>query len=108
MKKEHKIQELRTRDEALQEIKTRPELYKEYCQWPEQFRNEFLEFMMGVRGVKMTYDPFFKHIFNPEVYPERLSELLSLIGKCGDSKNRISISRATCNMLFLRYGHAAI
>ena len=79
MKKEHKIQELRTRDEALQEIKTRPELYKEYCQWPEQFRNEFLEFMMGVRGVKMTYDPFFKHIFNPEVYPERLSELLSLI-----------------------------
>lgn len=79
MKKEQKIQELRTRDEALQEIKTRPELYKEYCQWPEQFRNEFLEFMMGVRGVKMTYDPFFKHIFNPEVYPERLSELLSLI-----------------------------
>lgn len=79
MKKEHKMQELRTRDEALQEIKTRPELYKEYCQWPEQFRNEFLEFMMGVRGVKMTYDPFFKHIFNPEVYPERLSELLSLI-----------------------------
>ena len=79
MKKEHKIQELRTRDEVFQEIKTRPELYKEYCQWPEQFRNEFLEFMMGVRGVKMTYDPFFKHIFNPEVHPERLSELLSLI-----------------------------
>lgn len=79
MKKENKLQMLRTKDEALEEIKIRPELYKEYCQWPKQFRNEFLEFMMGVRGVKMTYDPFFKHIFNPEVYPERLSDLLSLI-----------------------------
>ena len=79
MKRENKLQMLRTRDEALEEIKIRPELYKEYCQWPEQFRNKFLEFMMGVRGVKMTYDPFFKHIFNPEVYPERLSDLLSLI-----------------------------
>jgi len=79
MKKENKLQILRTKNEALEEIKIRPELYKEYCQWPEPFRNEFLEFMMGVRGVKMTYDPFFKHIFNPEVYPERLSDLLSLI-----------------------------
>ena len=73
------LTELRTRDEALAEIKTDIELYKEYCKWPEKFRNEFLEFMMGVRGAKMTYDPFFKHIFNPEVHPERLSELLSLI-----------------------------
>ena len=73
------LTELRTRDEALAEIKADLELYKEYCRWPEKFRNEFLEFMMGVRGAKMTYDPFFKHIFNPEVHPERLSELLSLI-----------------------------
>ena len=73
------LTELRTRDEALAEIKADLNLYKEYYKWPEKFRNEFLEFMMGVRGVKMTYDPFFKHIFNPEVHPERLSELLSLI-----------------------------
>ena len=73
------LTELRTRDEALAEIKADLGLYREYCKWPEKFRNEFLDFMMGVRGAKMTYDPFFKHIFNPEVYPERLSELLSLI-----------------------------
>ncbi len=63
MKKESKLQELRTHDEVLSEIKAEPKLYQEYCQWPEQYRNEFLEFMMGVRGVKMTYDPFFKHSF---------------------------------------------
>ena len=79
MNKENKSQDLRTRDEALNEIKLDAKLYHEYCQWPEKFRDEFLEFMMGVRGVKMTYDPFFKHIFNPETHPERLSEFLSLI-----------------------------
>lgn len=79
MNKENKSQDLRTRDEALNEIKLDAKLYHEYCQWQERFRDEFLEFMMGVRGVKMTYDPFFKHIFNPETHPERLSEFLSLI-----------------------------
>ena len=79
MNKETHTKKLRTREEVLNELKLNMELYNEYCQWPEAYRNEFLEFMMGVRGLKMTYDPFFKHIFNPEVHPERLSELLSLI-----------------------------
>lgn len=67
------------RNEVLKTIKEEPKMYQEFCQWPEKYQNEFLEFMIGVRGVKMTYDPFFKHIFNPEIHPERLSELLSLI-----------------------------
>ena len=29
--------------------------------------------------MKITYDPFFKFIFNPSIHPERLSEVLSLI-----------------------------
>ena len=68
-----------TKEDVIKRLKAKPTLYQEYCQWPEAFRNEFMDFMMGVRGVKMTYDPFFKHIFNPEIHPERLSELLSLI-----------------------------
>ncbi len=79
MNKEKYTHALRTRKEVLNELKQNVELYNEYCQWPEEYRNEFLEFMMGIRGLKMTYDPFFKYIFNPEVHPERLSEFLSLI-----------------------------
>lgn len=79
MENERNILKLRMKEEVLAEIKANLGLYNEYCQWPEKFRNEFLEFMMGVRGVKMTYDPFFKYIFNPEIHPTRLSELLSLI-----------------------------
>ena len=34
---------------------------------------------MGSRGARVTYDPFFKFVFNPERNPDRLSELLSLV-----------------------------
>lgn len=34
---------------------------------------------MGVRGVKMTYDSFFKYIFDAEVHPERLGDFLSAV-----------------------------
>jgi len=34
---------------------------------------------MGNRGLKITYDPFFKYIFNPTLKSGRLAELLSLI-----------------------------
>lgn len=33
----------------------------------------------GVRGVKTTYDAFFKEYMNPEYSPERLSDFLSLV-----------------------------
>ncbi|MEY8429423.1 hypothetical protein AALC75_02695 [Lachnospiraceae bacterium 48-42] len=45
----------------------------------DEFRERFVEFCMGIQGVKMTYDPFFKKIFHAEIYPERLSKFLSEI-----------------------------
>lgn len=39
----------------------------------------FLDFCVGERGLKVTYDPFFKHIFHPEARPGRLDRLLSCI-----------------------------
>ena len=71
--------DMKTRDEVLKEIK---EDFKTYCTFLEmkpEFREQFLEFCMGVRGVKMAYDPFFKHIFDAELHPERLSDLLTQI-----------------------------
>ena len=44
---------------------------------PEQ--EAFLGFCMGERGLKVTYDPFFKHIFHPVARPGRLNRLLSCI-----------------------------
>lgn len=44
-----------------------------------QEQEALLGFCMGNRGLKITYDPFFKHIFGPETHPGRLDMFLSSI-----------------------------
>ena len=46
---------------------------------PEQ--EAFLEFCMGNRGLKATYDPFFQNLFDPVNHPGRLDRFLSRIMK---------------------------
>lgn len=70
---------LKTREEVLQEIKGDFATYCTYLEMKPEFREQFMEFCMGIRGVKMCYDPFFKHIFDVKLYPERLSDFLSQI-----------------------------
>lgn len=71
--------DLKTREEVLMEIKADFNTYCTFLEMKPEFREQFLEFCMGVRGVKMVYDPFFKHIFDAEIHPERLSGLLTQI-----------------------------
>lgn len=70
---------LRTREKILVDIKNRKELREIYSHWKDYEQEEFLDFCTGVKGIKMTYDTFFKEIFNPELSPERLSDFLSEI-----------------------------
>lgn len=44
-----------------------------------EYQKELLEFCMGKRGLRITYDPVFKEVMNPVVYPERLESFLSAI-----------------------------
>lgn len=69
----------RTEDECLTELKQYPELYWTYKNWPDDWKKRFMEFMEGKKSLPLTYDPFFKKIFNPDIYPERLSQLISSI-----------------------------
>ena len=71
--------EEKSREEVMQEICNNSEVYLTFLNMPEVFREQFLQFCMGVRGMKMTYDTFFKHVFDAEVHPERLSRMLSQI-----------------------------
>ncbi|MDY3022022.1 MAG: PD-(D/E)XK nuclease family transposase [Oliverpabstia sp.] len=70
---------IRTQEEILTEIKDNEKLRNTFCKWCEEEQQEFLDFCTGVRGIKMLYDSFSKEILNPELYPERLNELLSLL-----------------------------
>lgn len=72
---------IREREEVLAEIHSNSQLSQIYYGWSEEGQKEFLDFCTGVKGVKLLYDGFFKEIFNPDVTPERLENLLSLILK---------------------------
>ena len=73
---------LRTRAELLEIIHQSPKLQAEFLSWEVSQQQEFLDFCTGVRGIKTSYDPFFKEIFNPEYDPEPLENLISsIIGK---------------------------
>ena len=70
---------IRTKEEVLNDINCNPVLKQQYKCWEEDEKGEFLNFCTGVKGVKMTYDTFFKEIFNAELDKEPLSDLLSEI-----------------------------
>lgn len=65
-----------TREEVLHRLKDYPEAYKEFRKLSKEFQEEFVAYSMGVKGVKMTYDPFFKTIFDPDKYKRRLEDFL--------------------------------
>ncbi|MBR2401344.1 MAG: PD-(D/E)XK nuclease family transposase [Lachnospiraceae bacterium] len=83
---------LHNRNELLQQIQQTPKLHQQFNSWEEDFRNEFLDFCTGAKGVKILYDPFFKEIMNVEYAPERLEAFLSVI-----LKRKVKIVRALPN-----------
>ncbi len=70
---------LKNREEVLKEIQSKEDLKKMYEEWEEEERQRFLDVCSGARGMRILCDPIFKEIMNPEVAPERLEELLSLL-----------------------------
>ena len=72
---------IREREEVLEDIKKNPRLKEIFDGWKEEYQEAFLDICSGMRGVKLLYDQFFKAILNPDISPERLEELISLIHK---------------------------
>lgn len=91
---------IRDRREVLEEIRSREDLERLFESWRERYQKEFLDYCTGVKGVKLLYDHFFKAVMNPEIMPERLEELLSLI--IGEKLLAIRISRRSIRLFCLR------
>lgn len=73
--------QLRERQQVLDDIEAKENLKTLYESWKKEDQMYFLDICTGARGVKMLYDSFFKEIFDPDVRPERLENLLSLLLK---------------------------
>ena len=73
--------EPRLRENVLNQLYQDASAYADFQKLLPQDQEAFLEFCMGNRGLKITFDPFFQHIFNSDPHPERLNRLLSAILK---------------------------
>lgn len=80
------------REEVLKMLKRDPVVYARFLELTEEFQEDLIAFCMGNKGLKVTWDPVFKEIFNPEVHAERLSELLSAI-----LKHKVEVKRGLPN-----------
>ena len=67
---------IREREEVLNQIYQNKSLKMIFESWEERQQNIFLDICTGMRGVKILYDSFFKTIFDPLKYPDRLDQLL--------------------------------
>ena len=68
-----------TSEQAVNLLKNSPLLYGSYQSLNAEWRQRFLDFCQGKKSLPLTYDPFFKRIFHPDVHPDRLSRLVSSI-----------------------------
>ena len=66
-------------DEAVRLLKKTPALYSTYQGLDDGWRQRFLDFCVGKKSLPLTYDPFFKRMFHPDVHPDRLSGFVSSI-----------------------------
>ena len=69
----------KAREEVLRMLEQNPVAYSRFLELTEAFQEDMIAFCMGNKGLKIVWDPFFKEIFNPEVFKDRLSDLLSAI-----------------------------
>ena len=70
---------IRKKDDFLKDLQKDVNTFSKYLDLNNEWRNRFEDFMEGNKSLPLTYDPFFKAMFNPDIYPGRLSHLLSSI-----------------------------
>ena len=69
-----------TKEEALELLKRSPLLYSCYRRGlGTEWKEAFLDFCRGKRSLPLTYDPFFKYLFHPDIHADRLSRFISSI-----------------------------
>lgn len=58
-------------------LKNYQPLYRQFGGLNREWQDRFLDYCLKKRTLPVTYDPFFRRIFHPDMHPERLSHLIS-------------------------------
>lgn len=64
---------------VIERLRETPGLYQQYERLDRNWKQRFMDYCMGKKTLPLTYDPFFKRTFHPDIHPERLSRFLSSI-----------------------------
>ena len=64
---------------VIRKLRETPGLYQQYERLDERWKRRFMDYYTGKKTFPLTYDPFFKCIFHPDIHSERLSRFLSSI-----------------------------
>jgi hypothetical protein len=64
-------------EELVKQLKETPILFQKYRSLRKDWKDRFIDFYKGKKSLPLTYDPFFKRIFHPDIHRDRLSRLIS-------------------------------
>ena len=82
MEQEKALLYAETKEEVEQTLREQPALFHRYQSMEKNWRQRFIDYCTRKKTLPITYDPFFKRLFHPEVHPGRLSRFLSsLLGQ---------------------------
>ena len=69
------------REDVIHTLKNDALLYPKFRKLTGDLRERMIDFLSGTKTLPLTYDPFFKKLFNPDIYPDRLAGFISSILK---------------------------
>lgn len=70
-----------SREEVFSLLRQDTQTYQTFLTFPPEEREKLLSFIEGNSGLQITYDSFFKKIFDPYTHPNRLERFLSAVLK---------------------------
>lgn len=68
-----------SREEVLEQLRQNKTAWNTFEEMEAEQQEELIVFCMGKRGLRITYDPVFKEVMNPLLYPERIESFLSAV-----------------------------
>lgn len=96
MKKEEKLSYTIQEYAVIGELRKQPACYQQFQMLDHGWQKRFLDFSVGKKTLPLTYDPFFKWMFHPDIHPGRLSGLLSSL--LGDVVKVVGVLPASENV----------
>lgn len=87
---------------VIDKLKNNPLLSVRFRFLKGELKERMIDFLCGTATLPLTYDPFFKKLFNPDIYPERLENFISSVLKKKVKDSHTMISKKCIQLSYSR------